>query len=615
MKKLFFLFTALLLLTLPIYSQTLPSWVPGNGLVAFWPMSGNGNDASGNAHHGVVHGASLISDRFGTENSAFSFDGKSFIDVRDTASLNPTSGLTLSMWVQTTTDHSLAGVLGKWNNYGGTVGVNKEQFCFNVADTNHGVNFGLKTKDNYKVYPHEDTVIYKNGNWNHYVGTYDGSYARLYVNGRMVSSYRTSGPIEVFEQNFEIGRIAGGQPTCATAYYFTGNIDDVGMWNRALTVAEISALLSGCPGLEASITPLGDLSFCLGGSVDLKTSVPEGASVQWFRNDTLIAGAVDSVFTASRSGNYSVILTKGDCRSTSPHITVEAFVPAEATISASGPLVFCDGGNVILTAHGGDSFLWNTGDATNKITVSKGGLYSVVITSGTCITEASVSVTVHPRPTASINTLESFIEFHDDPVKLSGQPSGGTFSGKGISNGLFYPSLAGLGKSVIAYTYTSPEGCNASDHHEVTVFDTTGVVCTSFDTLTVTLFDTISVTRFDTVHVTVYDSLLVSSSIVTPDTMVVVSTLTSNGTQATRELLKLYPNPAKTHLNIQLSEYARQNNYALVIKNSLGQALFSSDALQVLQTINLASWSPGVYLVYLEDDNGSTTEIRKVIIQ
>ncbi len=614
MKKIF-LFAALHLLTLPIYSQILPSWVPEKGLVAFWPMSGNGDDASGNAHHGAVHGASLIPDRFGMENSAFSFDGNSFIDVTDAASLNPTSGLTLSMWVQTTTDHSLAGVLGKWNNYGGIVGVNKEQFCFNVSDTNHGVNFGLKTKDNFKVYPREDTVIYKNGNWNHYVGTYDGSNARLFVNGRQVSSYRTSGPIEVFAQNFEIGRIAGGQPTCATAYYFTGNIDDVGMWNRALSVAEISALLSGCPGLEAVITPLGDLSFCQGGSVDLKTSIPEGASAQWFRNDTLIAGAVDSVFTASQSGYYSVTLDKGDCRSTSPQVTVVTFIPADATISASGPLTFCDGGNVVLTAGGGDSYLWSTGDTSNSINATEGGVYSVVITSGTCVTEASASVTVHPRPTASISALESFIEFRDNPVILSGQPSGGIFAGKGISNGLFHPSLAGLGKSVISYTYTSPEGCNASAHHEVTVFDTTGVVCTSFDTLKVTLFDTISVTRFDTIQVTVYDTLLVSSSIVDPDTMVVVSTMTSNGSQITRELLKLYPNPAKTHLNIQLSEYARQNNYALVIKNSLGQALFSSDALQVLQTINLASWSPGVYLIYLEDSIGSTIEIRKVIIQ
>lgn len=608
------MFTALLLLTLSTFSQILPSWVPEKGLIAFWPMSGNGDDASGNAHHGVVHGASLIPDRFGTETSAYSFDGNSFIDVRDTATLNPTSGLTLSMWVQTTTEHGLAGVLGKWNNYGGTVGVNKEQFCFNVADGNHGVNFGLKTQDNYKVYPHEDTVIYNNGNWNHYVGTYDGSNARLYVNGRMVSNYRNSGPIEVFKQNFEIGRIAGGQPTCATAFYFTGNIDDVGMWNRALTVAEISALFYGCPGLEATITPLGDLSFCQGGSVDLKTSVPEGASVQWFRNDTLITGAVDSVFTASRSGKYSVILAKEDCRSTSPQVTVDAFVPEKATISSSGPLAYCDGGNVVLTAGGGDTFLWNTGDTSSSITATEGGVYSVVITSGRCVTEASVSVTVHPRPSVSINTLEPFIEFRNDPLKLSGQPTGGTFSGKGISSGLFHPSLAGLGKSVISYTYTSPEGCSASAHHEVTVFDTTGVVCTSFDTLKVTLFDTISVTRFDTVHVTVFDTLMVSNSAVAPDTMVVVSTLTSNGSQITRELLKLYPNPAKTHLNIQLSEYARQNTYTLVIKNSLGQALFSSDALQSLQIIHLASWSPGIYMVYLEDGNGSTIEIRKVII-
>jgi len=50
---------------------------PTNGLVAWYPLNGNANDASGHGNHGTVNGATLISDRFGNTNSAYNFDGVS----------------------------------------------------------------------------------------------------------------------------------------------------------------------------------------------------------------------------------------------------------------------------------------------------------------------------------------------------------------------------------------------------------------------------------------------------------------------------------------------------------------------------------------------------------
>lgn len=615
MKKLL-VNSLLLLLASPLWSQHLPSWVPKSGLAAFWTMTGNGLDASGNGNHGVVHGATLVTDRFGMENSAYSFNGNgNYIDVKDTASLNPTAALTLSMWVQTTTDHGVAGVLGKWNNYGGIVGISREQFCFDVSDTHYGVNFQVKTTDNYKVSPREDQMIYKNGQWNHYVGTYDGSNARLYVNGKLVSTYRTSGPIPVIKQNFEIGRIAGGQPTCATAFYFTGSIDDVGLWNRALTPAEVSALYSGCPGVEATLSPLGPLSFCQGGSVILKTNAIPGASVFWFRNDTLIAGANDTLYTATRSGQYHVVQTKEQCSSTTPPLTVVVQAPPVASISASGDLDLCQGESVVLTGGGGSTYHWNTGASSRSITVSRAGEYSVQVNAGACGAEASVTVKVNPLPVVAITAPDPFLEYRQAPVTLTAQPAGGQFSGNGVSNGRFDPARAGLGKSTLFYNYTSPEGCQASASQNVIVFDTTGVVCTSFDTLRVVVMDTIIVTTFDTLRVTLTDTLVLTSNRIIPDTLVVTSRLTSNGSLVTRDLLKIYPNPAKTHLNIRFTDYALQKRYSLTIKNSLGQSLFVSDFQGENQSIPVDTWSQGVYLVYLQDEKGISIEIRKVIIQ
>ena len=72
--KRFFLIFSFLFITTGI-SQDLPSNIPANGLVAYYPFNGNANDESGNSNNGNVLGASLSGDRFGNENSAYSFDG------------------------------------------------------------------------------------------------------------------------------------------------------------------------------------------------------------------------------------------------------------------------------------------------------------------------------------------------------------------------------------------------------------------------------------------------------------------------------------------------------------------------------------------------------------
>src|ERR1017187_1105850 len=72
------------------------------GLVAYYPFSGNANDASGNGHNGSVNNATLTTDRFGNANCAYSFNGSVGITV-PTLSNTGTSGATLSLWVKTTT--------------------------------------------------------------------------------------------------------------------------------------------------------------------------------------------------------------------------------------------------------------------------------------------------------------------------------------------------------------------------------------------------------------------------------------------------------------------------------------------------------------------------------
>ena len=75
MKKIFLILSFLLFIIQIGTSQDLPSNIPTSGLIAYYPFNGNANDESGNSNNGSVLGASLSGDRFGNENSAYTFNG------------------------------------------------------------------------------------------------------------------------------------------------------------------------------------------------------------------------------------------------------------------------------------------------------------------------------------------------------------------------------------------------------------------------------------------------------------------------------------------------------------------------------------------------------------
>lgn len=70
-----------------------------NGLVIYYPFTGNADDASGNGHNGTVYGATLAPDRFGQPNQAYHFDGNSRIFVANSVLVSG-SAITLAAWIK-----------------------------------------------------------------------------------------------------------------------------------------------------------------------------------------------------------------------------------------------------------------------------------------------------------------------------------------------------------------------------------------------------------------------------------------------------------------------------------------------------------------------------------
>jgi hypothetical protein len=150
--------------------QILPDYVPSNGLVGWWPFSGNANDMSGNGCHGSVNGAVLTNDRTGASNTAYYFDG--FDDLISLSPLNVSfaNGLTVSVWcklVQSSGNAQFLVARGNDNTAGHFhVQYNQQAFAHKFAG---GINQWRSTPGAYST----GTYPTPHGGWHHVVYTFD----------------------------------------------------------------------------------------------------------------------------------------------------------------------------------------------------------------------------------------------------------------------------------------------------------------------------------------------------------------------------------------------------------------------------------------------------------
>ncbi len=286
------------------YTATFSGTMP-TGLVAayaFNETSGTtASDASGNGRTGTVNGATWsASGRYG---GALSFDGSNdLVTVADANALDLTTGMTLSAWLRPTT-------LSGWRTA-------------LLKEAPSGLSYALYAHDNSPqpaayVNVGSDRSAAGTGalalnTWSHLASTYDGTTLRLYVNGVLVGSQAMTGAIAASTGALHIGgNTIWGED-------FSGLIDDVRVYNRALSVSEIQTDLNGAvvPPVPDTTPPVVALTAPLAGSVSGSVTVSATAtdgvgvtSVQ-FLLDGATLGAADTSAPFSVSWN-SAAATNG----------------------------------------------------------------------------------------------------------------------------------------------------------------------------------------------------------------------------------------------------------------------------------------------------------------
>lgn len=208
-----------------LFTRVSGGIVPTYGLVAYYPFTGNANDAGGNGYNGQVTGASLTTDRFGNTSGAYYFNGGSDYIVFPDVPQN--SSITLNAWFKS--EYDLTG--RKIVTFAGAGGI-----CIGQNEyANHLMTY-LETGYNDWNESYSTTTCNDNS-WHMGTISYNGTEVHAFLDGQQYYHGSDTGEI-----NYDANGLFVGKHWSGAYGYFKGAIDDIRLYNRALSQSEVQAL-------------------------------------------------------------------------------------------------------------------------------------------------------------------------------------------------------------------------------------------------------------------------------------------------------------------------------------------------------------------------------------
>jgi hypothetical protein len=364
-----------------------------SGLVAWWAAEGNALDWRG-ANNGVLKNG--VGFPPGEVGQAFDLNGTSqYVDVANNATLNPTANLSLEAWIypRLPLDPIAAPIIKKAGEGPGQ----SDGYSLEFANTS-GVLFGVSSGGQwYETAP----VSVPMNQWSHVAGVYNGTSLSIYVNGALVGiPVSAPGQISPSGNNLQLGHDPSNP-----SRYFNGMIDEAGVYNTALSSAQIRAIYNAgsagkCPlTIPPSILTQPQSQTVAAGASPTLSVGAMGASplvYQWRLNGTNLSSATGASLTLNNaqpanSGPYDVIITNLYGSITSSVANLSVLLPPQVTGQPQDQTAVV-GTNVTfaVTATGSSplSYQWyfngtpmnaatNSTLVLNHISLGAGGIYSV----------------------------------------------------------------------------------------------------------------------------------------------------------------------------------------------------------------------------------------------
>ncbi len=240
------MFRILFLLLVLNYSTSAQTNL-SQGLTAYYPFNGNANDESGNNNNPVFNNATLTADRFGSVNSAYHFNGKNnYIKILNSPSLNSKNTISLSVWVKPTGFYydicHASQILSKGggNYMDGSYALRFDDALYTQGNGCGGEILKDSTHQNFRgtgtgTSPYSPYI--KKGEWYNLVYINDGDSAKLFVNCTLKYAIKFS---EIFTNKDDL--FIGKSDDELFPFWLNATVDDVRIYNRALTKDEVKAL-------------------------------------------------------------------------------------------------------------------------------------------------------------------------------------------------------------------------------------------------------------------------------------------------------------------------------------------------------------------------------------
>jgi Concanavalin A-like lectin/glucanases superfamily len=208
-------------------------------MMAYYPFNGNPNDESGNKNNGIIKGSpTLTNDRFEKANKAYQFNDGGYIVVPNHSSLKLTKAFSYTVWVKMVSRRGYDG-FEQMQSSGNTHTIfskDCDRGSFSTAistDIDYSFNFSAgQWFADYGV-----RVPFALNEWVCFSAVYDGTQLKLFRNGTSIGSHNVT--IDFSESN--AADLYIGKMGCYS-YFFNGAIDDLRLYNRALTDAEVKEI-------------------------------------------------------------------------------------------------------------------------------------------------------------------------------------------------------------------------------------------------------------------------------------------------------------------------------------------------------------------------------------
>lgn len=207
------------------------------------PFDGNANDETGNGYNGTINGASLVADQWGTNNSAYSFNGTSnYIDLAK--SLPEKDTITLAFWFKPNAGSTRNYIFWEGDNECGN------DYAVYVTDNIISVNASKKNKqlDGNST----TTGLYNlssslNNTWHCFIWSMTPNESKVYIDNILLVNFQKSGSIKYHHYNISLGSMNdgnGGNCGSPRQFYYKGLLDNVRAYGKVLSTNEMNQVCS-----------------------------------------------------------------------------------------------------------------------------------------------------------------------------------------------------------------------------------------------------------------------------------------------------------------------------------------------------------------------------------